>query len=574
MKKIFAYLKDYKKESILGPLFKLIEAGFDLAVPLVMAKIIDVGVKNGDRGYIMKMCGVLALLAAVGLVCSVTAQYYAAKASAGFEKELKSDLFRHINTLSFTEIDSLGTASLITRMTNDTNQLRNSVNMTLRLLLRSPFIVFGAVILAMGIDLKMSLVFLVTVLILAAVIFGIMLGTVPLYKKVQQKLDGILLRTGENLAGVRVIRAFCKEEEEKQKFFEESDSLAAMQKFAGKISALQSPGTFLIINLATVVLIYTGAVRVDSGHLTQGEVVALYSYMAQILVELVKLANMIILLTKAAACAGRISDIFAVQPSLSYPDALSENEDKETAVRFDNVSFTYKGSSEAAVSDISFTVKKGETVGIIGPTGSGKSTVVNLIPRFYDAVSGNVYVNGINVKDYPKDALRLKIGIVLQKSVLFRGTLRDNIKWGAPDASDSEIKAAVNAAQAADVIKAKEGGLDCVIEQGGRDLSGGQRQRLAIARALVRRPEILILDDSASALDYATDARLRKAISELDFHPAVFIVSQRAASVMNADKIIVLEDGKISAAGTHKELLETSEVYKEIYNSQFKKEAV
>lgn len=573
MKKIFAYLGDYKKESILGPLFKLTEAAFDLMVPLVMAKIIDVGVKNSDRDYAVKMCGVLVILAAVGLACSVTAQYFAAKASAGFEKKLKSDLFRHINTLTYTEIDTLGTASLITRMTSDMNQLRNSVNMALRLLLRSPFIVFGAVIMAVRIDLKTALVFFGTVPLLTAAVAGVTLGTIPLYKKVQKKLDGVLLRTRENLAGVRVIRAFRKETEEKEKFFEENDELAAMQKFAGKISALLNPGTFLIINLAIVVLIDTGAVRVDGGYITQGEVVALYNYMSQILTELIKLAMVIVMLTKAAACSKRVSDVFAVQPSMTYPDTLSEKENTEIAVSFDHVSFAYKGAAGEAVSDISFTAKKGETIGIIGPTGSGKSTVVNLIPRLYDVTSGNVCVNGIDVKKYPKDMLRLKIGIVLQKAVLFRGTIRDNIKWGNPAASDNEINAAVNAAQAADVVKGKEGGLDCIIEQGGKNLSGGQRQRLAIARALVRRPEILILDDSASALDFATDAALRKSISELDFHPTVFIVSQRAASVMNADKIIVLEDGRVSAVGTHEDLLETSEVYSEIYSSQFKKEA-
>lgn len=576
MKKLFSYLKDYKKESVLGPLFKLLEASFDLMVPVVMARIIDVGIKNSDKSYIMKMCGVLLLLAAVGFACSVTAQFFAAKASAGFAKKLKQSLFGHINTLSFSEIDTLGTSSLITRMTSDMNQLQNAVNLGLRLLLRSPFIVFGAMIMAFTIDVKAALVFVVAIPLLSAVVFGIMLGSIPLYKKVQQKLDRVMLRTRENLTGVRVIRAFGKEESEKQAFSEENEALVKIQRFAGKISALMNPVTYVIINLAAAVLIYTGGLRVDSGYITQGEVIALYNYMSQILVELIKLANMIITITKAAACWNRINGVFEIKSSIEYPDTLDKSlsESSEEAVRFENVGMIYKNASDEALTDISFTVKKGETVGIIGSTGSGKSTLVNLIPRLYDVSSGNVYVNGINVKEYPRDELRKKTGIVLQKAVLFRGTIRDNIKWGNENASDSEITAALETAQAADVVKGKKGGLDHMIEQGGKNLSGGQRQRLTIARAIVRRPEILILDDSASALDYATDAGLRKAISGLDYSPTVFIVSQRAASVMNADRIIVMEDGKISASGTHEELLKSSEVYSEIYSSQFKKEAV
>ncbi len=574
MKKVFSYLKDYKKESILGPVFKLMEASFDLMVPIVMAEIIDTGVNNADKPYIIRMCGVLVLLAILGLAFSITAQYFAAKAAAGFDKKLKSALFAHINSLSFSETDTIGTSSLITRMTGDMNILRNSVNLGLRLLLRSPFIVFGAMIMAFTIDVRSALVFAAVIPILAAVVFGIMLGTIPLYGKVQSKLDTILRRTRENLSGVRVIRAFCKETDEKEAFNRENEELTVHQKFAGKISALMNPVTYLIINLAVIVLIYTGALRVDSGNLTQGQVVALYNYMSQILVELVKLANMIITLTKAAACAKRISEIFDTKSSLEYPETLTAKEDPADAVRFVNACLRYKNSSADALSDISFSVKKGETVGIIGATGSGKSSLVNMIPRLYDASSGEVIVNGVNVKDYPRDVLRQKIGIVLQKAALFHGSIRDNIKWGAPDASDEEIWNAVNAAQAADVVNSKDGGLDYIIEQGGRNLSGGQKQRLTIARALVRKPEILILDDSASALDFATDAKLRKAISVLDYEPTVFIVSQRTSSVMNADKIIVLDDGGISAVGTHEELLKTSPVYSEIYMSQFKKEAV
>ncbi|MGN0695872.1 MAG: ABC transporter ATP-binding protein [Oscillospiraceae bacterium] len=574
MKKLFSYLSSYKKESVLGPLFKLLEAGFDLLVPIVMARIIDVGIKNSDSAYIMKMCGVLLLLAAVGFACSITAQYFAAKASAGFAKKLKQSLFGHINTLSFSEIDELGTSSLITRMTSDMNQLQSAVNLGLRLLLRSPFIVFGAMIMAFTIDVKAALIFVVAIPVLAAVVFGIMIGSIPLYRKVQQKLDKVMLRTRENLTGVRVIRAFGKEEAEKQAFAEENDALVSFQKFAGKISALMNPVTYVIINLAAAVLIYVGGQQTDAGLVTQGEVVALYNYMSQILVELIKLANMIITMTKAAACWNRINAVFDMKPGIEYPDTLNKSlkESAEEAVRFEGACMTYKNASEEALTDITFTVKRGETVGIIGSTGSGKSTLVNLIPRLYDVSSGAVYVNGINVKEYPKDELRKKIGIVLQKAVLFRGTIRDNIKWGNEEATDSEIMAAVNTAQASDVVNGKKGGLDHMIEQGGKNLSGGQRQRLTIARAIVRRPEILILDDSASALDYATDAGLRKAISELDYSPTVFIVSQRTASVMNADKIIVMEDGNISAMGTHEELLRTSEVYSEIYSSQFKKE--
>lgn len=570
MKKLFAYLKYYKKESVLGPLFKLLEAFFDLMVPLVMAKIIDVGIKNNDKPYIFKMCAVLVGLAFIGITCSITAQYFCAKASAGFAKKLKSSLFAHINTLSYTEIDTLGTSSLITRMTSDMNLLQSAVNMALRLLLRSPFIVFGAMITAFTIDVKCALIFTVTIPVLAAAVFGIMLGTVPLYKNVQQKLDKVMLRTRENLTGVRVIRAFCKEESETKAFNEENDILVKFQKFAGRISALLNPLTFIIINAASAYLIYTGALRVSQGNLTQGEVVALYNYMAQILVELVKLANLIITLTKAVACAKRISAVYDLESSQKFPETLSEKEDTSIPVKFSHVGLCYKNASDEALSDISFEVKKGESVGIIGSTGSGKSSLVNLIPRFYDNTTGSIFIDGIEIQKYPKEVLRNKIGVVPQRAVLFRGTIEENIRWGNENATEEDIREAVKVSQSEDTVNGK--GLDFMLSQGGTNLSGGQRQRLTIARALVKKPEILILDDSASALDYATDARLREALTKLDNKPTVFIVSQRTASVMGCSKIIVMDDGKVSAIGTHEELLKSSEIYMEIYSSQFGKE--
>ncbi|MBQ8568128.1 MAG: ABC transporter ATP-binding protein [Oscillospiraceae bacterium] len=572
MKKVLSFMKDYKKESILGPLFKLLEASFELFVPIVVAQIIDIGIKNADRSYIIQKCLVLVLLAFVGLVCAVVAQFFAAKASVGFAKKLKNALFGHIQSLSFAEIDRLGTSAMINRMTNDVNQVQNGVNLTIRLLLRSPFVVFGAMIVAFTIDVPSAWIFAVAIPVLSAVVFGIMLTCIPLYKKVQQSLDRVLCRTRENLTGVRVIRAFCKEESEQQAFEEENSGLVQIQKHVGKISALMNPVTYVIINIAVIVLIHTGGLRVDSAELSQGDVVALYNLMSQILVELIKLANLIITITKAVACGKRIETVFELQPSITCPDKLTEKENKDMAVRFDNVSLRYQGAADTSLSGISFEAKKGETIGIIGSTGSGKSSLVNMIPRFYDTESGTVYVNGIDVKKYPAEILRERVGIVLQKAVLFKGSIRENIRWGKPDASDDEIMSASEAAQAKEIIDGKDGGLDHIIEQGGRNLSGGQRQRLTIARALVRRPEILILDDSASALDFATDARLRKAIRELDYDPTVFIVSQRTSSVQYADKIIVLDDGKIVGLGTHDRLLEECAVYKEIYSSQFKKE--
>lgn len=572
MKKVLSFMKDYKKESILGPLFKLLEASFELFVPIVVAQIIDIGIKNADRSYIIQKCLVLVLLAFVGLVCAVVAQFFAAKASVGFAKKLKNALFGHIQSLSFAEIDRLGTSAMINRMTNDVNQVQNGVNLTIRLLLRSPFVVFGAMIVAFTIDVPSAWIFAVAIPVLSVVVFGIMLTCIPLYKKVQQSLDRVLCRTRENLTGVRVIRAFCKEESEQQAFEEENSGLVQIQKHVGKISALMNPVTYVIINIAVIVLIHTGGLRVDSGELSQGDVVALYNLMSQILVELIKLANLIITITKAVACGKRIEAVFEIKPSITCPDTLTEKENKDMAVRFDNVSLRYQGAADTSLSGISFEAKKGETIGIIGSTGSGKSSLVNMIPRFYDTESGTVYVNGIDVKKYPAEILRERVGIVLQKAVLFKGSIRENIRWGKPDASDDEIMSASEAAQAKEIIDGKDGGLDHIIEQGGRNLSGGQRQRLTIARALVRRPEILILDDSASALDFATDARLRKAIRELDYDPTVFIVSQRTSSVQHADKIIVLDDGKIVGLGTHDRLLEECAVYKEIYSSQFKKE--
>ena len=582
MKKLLVYLKDYKKESVLGPLFKLLEATFELIVPLVMAAIIDTGVATGDKSYIMKMCMVLVLLAVIGLTCSVTAQYFAAKAAVGFATKLRHALFAHIESLSFTEMDTVGTATLITRMTSDVNQVQNGVNLVLRLFLRSPFIVFGAMVMAFTIDVKAALVFVVTIPLLSIIVFGIMLISIPLYKKVQSALDKVLGITRENLTGSRVIRAFNKEDDEKVHFNENNDLLTRAQIYVGKISALMNPLTYVIINGAIVVLVWTGAVRVDNGYITQGEVVALINYMSQILVELVKLANLIININKSIACGNRIQSIFEMQPSITdgsgqkvdkvQTDTADRSEEAEYAVEFSHVGLTYAGAGDESLTDIDFKVKKGETIGIIGGTGSGKSSVVNLIPRFYDVTSGFIKVDGKDVKDYPLEELRGKIGTVLQKAVLFHGTIRENLKWGNPDATEEDLNRAITVAQAKEFVDNKEGGLDFEIEQGGRNLSGGQRQRLTIARAVVKKPEILILDDSASALDFATDAALRKAIREMEGETTVFIVSQRAASIQHADRIVVLDDGKIVGLGTSEELLESCEVYQEIYNSQFKKQ--
>lgn len=582
MKKLLVYLKDYKKESVLGPLFKLLEATFELIVPLVMAAIIDTGVATGDKSYIMKMCMVLVLLAVIGLTCSVTAQYFAAKAAVGFATKLRHALFAHIESLSFTEMDTVGTATLITRMTSDVNQVQNGVNLVLRLFLRSPFIVFGAMVMAFTIDVKAALVFVVTIPLLSIIVFGIMLISIPLYKKVQSALDKVLGITRENLTGSRVIRAFNKEDDEKVHFNENNDLLTRAQIYVGKISALMNPLTYVIINGAIVVLVWTGAVRVDNGYITQGEVVALINYMSQILVELVKLANLIININKSIACGNRIQSIFEMQPSITdgsgqkvdkvQTDTADRSEEAEYAVEFSHVGLTYAGAGDESLTDIDFKVKKGETIGIIGGTGSGKSSVVNLIPQFYDVTSGFIKVDGKDVKDYPLEELRGKIGTVLQKAVLFHGTIRENLKWGNPDATEEDLNRAITVAQAKEFVDNKEGRLDFEIEQGGKNLSGGQRQRLTIARAVVKKPEILILDDSASALDFATDAALRKAIREMEGETTVFIVSQRAASIQHADRIVVLDDGKIVGLGTSEELLESCEVYQEIYNSQFKKQ--
>lgn len=582
MKKLLVYLKDYKKESVLGPLFKLLEATFELIVPLVMAAIIDTGVATGDKSYIMKMCMVLVLLAVIGLTCSITAQYFAAKAAVGFATKLRHALFAHIERLSFTEMDTVGTATLITRMTSDVNQVQNGVNLVLRLFLRSPFIVFGAMVMAFTIDVKAALVFVVTIPLLSIIVFGIMLISIPLYKKVQSALDKVLGITRENLTGSRVIRAFNKEEDETVHFNENNDLLTRAQIYVGKISALMNPLTYVIINGAIVVLVWTGAVRVDNGYITQGEVVALINYMSQILVELVKLANLIININKSIACGNRIQSIFEMQPSITdgsgqkvdkvRTDTADRSEEAEYAVEFSHVGLTYAGAGDESLTDIDFKVKKGETIGIIGGTGSGKSSVVNLIPRFYDVTSGFIKVDGKDVKDYPLEELRGKIGTVLQKAVLFHGTICENLKWGNPDATEEDLNRAITVAQAKEFVDNKEGRLDFEIEQGGKNLSGGQRQRLTIARAVVKKPEILILDDSASALDFATDAALRKAIREMEGETTVFIVSQRAASIQHADRIVVLDDGKIVGLGTSEELLESCEVYQEIYNSQFKKQ--
>ena len=571
MKKLLVYLKAYRKESILAPLFKMLEASFELFVPLVIAAITDNGIKGGNVPYIVRMALLLVVLAVVGLICSLTAQYFSAKAAVGFAAKLKSALFAHIESLSFKEIDTLGTSTLITRMTSDINQVQSGVNLVLRLFLRSPFIVFGAMIMAFTIDVKAALIFVVAIPLLAIVVFGIMLISIPLFRKVQGALDSVLGITRQNLTGVRVIRAFNKEQSEIESFDEKNDTLTGIQKFVGKISALMNPVTFIIVNGAIAALIWVGAVRVDEGILSQGEVIALVNYMSQILVELVKLANLIITVTKAVACGNRIQSVFEIKPSMAEGSRRYSVDSKDGyAVEFKNVNLCYNEGADNSLTGIDFSVKKGETVGIIGGTGSGKSSLVGLIPRFYDATQGEVLVDGVNVNEYSFDELREHVGIVMQKAVLFKGTIRENLKWGRNDATDEELWAAIDAAQAREFVQTKDGGLDFEIAQGGKNLSGGQKQRLTIARALVRKPDILILDDSASALDYATDAKLRAAIAALPGNMTVFIVSQRTASIMHADKIIVLDDGKIVGMGTQEELLENCEVYKEIYNSQFK----
>ena len=574
MRSLLKYLKDYKKESILAPVFKMLEASFELFVPLVMAAIIDTGIANHDKGYIFRMGGVLVALGLIGLACSVTAQFFSAKAAVGFATKLRHALFSHIQGLSYAELDTLGTNTLITRMTSDVNQLQSGVNLTLRLLLRSPFIVFGAMIMAFTVDVKAALIFVVAIPLLSIVVFGIMIVSLPLYKKVQAALDKVLGRTRENLEGARVIRAFCKEGQEIESFSEENDALLNIQVFVGKISAAMNPLTYIIVNIALVVLLWTGAIRVDGGIITQGAVVALVNYMSQILVELIKMANLIIQITKALACAKRIESILAVENSQQIED-LTQQAKAETddVIRFEHVGLTYQGGGEESLTDIDFAVKKGQTIGIIGGTGSGKTSVVNLIPRLYDATRGTVYVDGQDVKTYAPKQLRSKVGIVPQKAVLFAGTIRENLMWGNENVTEEQLERALKISQAKEFVDTKEGRLDFKIAQGGKNLSGGQRQRMTIARAVVRDPEILILDDSASALDFATDAKLRHAIREMGNDMVVIIVSQRSSSIQYADQIIVLDDGKVVGIGTHDSLLAENEVYQEIYYSQFPKEA-
>lgn len=594
MKSLLKYLKEYKKESILAPLFKMLEATFELMVPLVIGGMINVGIARMDRSYILTMGFVLVVLGLTGLICSITAQYYAAKAATGCASKLRYAMFTHIQALSYEKLDTVGTSTLITRMTSDINQVQSGVNMFLRLFLRSPFIVIGAVVMAFYVDVKAALVFAVAIPILSLVVFAIVFANIPLYKKVQDKLDKVTLSTRENLNGVRVIRAFCREKDETAQFHDKNQTLTKIQLVAGRVSALLNPLTYVIINLALVALLYKGAFRVDVGGIKQGDVVSLVNYMSQILVELVKLANLIVTLTKAMACASRIENIMEIEEGMDGTASVKEGEkskalkdtksadgmqgleDKKNAdagyIVFDNAAFAYCGSSENALDSMNFSVQKGQTIGIIGGTGSGKSTLVQLIPRLYDVTEGHIYVDGKDVRDYEPDELRKSVGFVPQKAALFKGTIRDNICFGKEDASEEAIDEAIRIAQAEEFIDKKEDGLDTMVEQGGRNLSGGQRQRLTIARALVRRPDILILDDSCSALDYATDAALRKGIAELSYKPTVFIVSQRTVSIQEADQIIVLDDGAIVGIGRHEELLDNCEVYREIYDSQYKGE--
>ena len=572
MNGMLKYLKKYRKECVLAPLFKMLEASFELMVPLVMKVIIDQGIGGGDRGMVVRMVLVMVALGLIGLASSVTAQYFSARAATGFATGVRHALFEHLQKLSFSNMDALGTSTMITRMTSDVNLTQTGVNMTLRLFLRSLFVVFGAMIMAFTIDLRCALIFAAVIAALSAVVFGIMAVNIPMMKGVQRALEGVLGATRENLTGARVIRAFCKEDAQFAEFVQKNRELTARQKRAGWVSGLMNPLTYLLINFAIAWLIYTGAVQVSMGALTPGEVVALYNYMSQILVELIKLANLIVTMNKAAAGWNRIADVLAIQPDMVSPDAPTPAIACDEAVRFDHVSLHYKNAGGESLTDVSFTALKGQTIGVIGGTGSGKTSVVGLIPRFYDATSGTVSVGGADVRDWPEDELRGRIGFVLQKAVLFKGTIRDNLRWGKPDATDAELEDAIRIAQAGDVVAAK-GGLDAEIEQNGRNLSGGQRQRLTIARALVRRPEILVLDDSASALDQATDLNLRRAIRGLDYHPTVFIVSQRTASIRNADQILVLDDGRVVGLGTHDGLIESCPVYREIYESQYGGEA-
>ena len=572
MKKVLNFLKYYKKETILAPLFKMLEASFELFVPLVIASIIDRGIEGSDKSHILWMGGVLVLLGIIGLICSVTAQYFSARAATGFASRLRKVLFSHIQKLSFSQLDESGSATLITRMTSDVNQVQSGVNLVLRLFLRSPFIVFGAMIMAFTVDVKAALIFVVTIPLLSIVVFGIMLISIPLYKKVQLSLDGVLFKTRENLTGIRVIRAFNKEEEEKLDFYEKNDALNKVQVFVGRFSALMNPVTYLIVNGAILYLIWTGAWQVEVGNLKQGEVVALVNYMSQILVELVKLANLIITVTKAIACAKRIEEVLDLEVD-NGPVTEEMKEEYKDCVAFEHVTFAYHKDAQPAVTDINFVAKKGETIGIIGGTGSGKSTIVNMLPAFYKPSAGKIYIDGKNVNSYEKEQLISKIGMVMQKAVLFKGSIAENLRYGKEDATEEEMWQALTKAQAKEFVEQKEGGLSFVINEGGKNLSGGQRQRMTIARALVKNPEILVLDDSASALDYATDAALRKALKETGENQIIFIVSQRAASIMHADQIIVLDEGEMVGIGTHSELLNTCQVYKEIYDSQFKKEA-
>ncbi len=572
MFKLLKYLKNYRKESVLGPFFKLIEVAFELAVPLIVARIIDNGIGNSDKTYILQMCGVLAMLGALGLVCALAAQYFSAKAAVGFATDVRGILFKHIGKLSFKQLDELGAPTLITRLTGDINQVQTGINLTLRLVLRSPFVVFGAVIMAFTVDAGSALVFAVAVPVLAAVVFAIMLVCIPMYKKVQQRLDKLLGKTRENLLGARVVRAFCKEGEETEEFDAKNRALTSMQIAVGRISSFMNPVTFVLINFAVIALIYIGGLRVNSGAISSGDVVAQYNYMSQILVELIKLASLIISVTKSIACGNRIQSVLEIEPETVSGNVENGDLNSPYAVEFKNASLSY-GGGENALNNINLKIKRGETVGIIGSTGSGKSSLVNLIPRFYDATGGTVLVDGIDVKDYDIKSLRNKIGVVFQKKALFEGSVRDNIRFGKADATDTEIWQALNTAQAKQMIEDKEGGLDYMLEQEGRNLSGGQRQRMTIARALVRKPEILILDDAASALDYATSAKLNSALKNTDFSPTVITVSQRISAIRSADVIVVLDEGEIAGIGTDSELLKTCEVYREIYESQLERQA-
>lgn len=572
MKNLLVYLKKYKKETVLAPLFKMLEASFELMIPLVVQEIVDIGISGGDKAYVIKMCLLMVALGLIGLICSVTAQFFSAKAAVGVATGLRHNLFSHMQSLSYAQTDKIGTSTMITRMTSDINQVQNGVNMVLRLFLRSPFIVFGAMIMAFTVDVKSAWIFVIVIPLLSVVVFGIMMLTIPLYKKVQSGLDRVLGITRGNLTGVRVIRAFHKEEEEVEQFNQSNEELTHMQQFVGKISAVMNPVTYVVVNGGLIALLWTGALQVEGGILTQGAVMALVNYMSQILVELVKLANLIVLVNKAVASGNRVAAVLEMESDMHGAMLAGGNTNADRAqyaVEFDHISLTYPGAGDESLTNIDLKVKKGQTIGVIGGTGSGKSSLINLIPRFYDVTKGSVKVNGIPVQDYPLETLRGLIGIVPQKAVLFKGTIRENLCMGKEDATEEEIRRALQISQSAEFVDSKPEGLDTQVSQGGKNLSGGQRQRLTIARALVRDPEILILDDSASALDYATDAALRKAIREMDSVPTVFIVSQRASSILHADQIVVLDDGEVSGIGTHDELLKNCEVYQEIYYSQY-----